>query len=120
VRLAACLASISPSCFLVKRRDQLAHGSRDIEHIGSAHAAAEVELLRAAARQKLTAGQARQTCETSRLAQLHRFMTAASGGKPPVPHPQSGGFDTGRRLYACLRSRPRPTDQDHAVRVPSR
>jgi hypothetical protein len=32
-------------------------GSRDIEHLGSAHAAAEVELLKAAARQKLAAGQ---------------------------------------------------------------
>jgi hypothetical protein len=32
-------------------------GSRDIEHLGSAHTAAEVELLKAAARQKLAAGQ---------------------------------------------------------------
>ena len=32
-------------------------GSRDIEHIGSAHTAAEVELLKAAARQRLAAGQ---------------------------------------------------------------
>jgi hypothetical protein len=32
-------------------------GSRDIEHLGSAHAAAEVELLKVAARQKLAAGQ---------------------------------------------------------------
>jgi hypothetical protein len=32
-------------------------GSRDIEHLGSAHTAAEVELLRAAGRQKLAAGQ---------------------------------------------------------------
>jgi hypothetical protein len=32
-------------------------GSRQIEHLGSAHAAAEVELLKAAARQKLAAGQ---------------------------------------------------------------
>ena len=30
-------------------------GSRDIEHLGSAHTAAEVELLKAAARQKLAA-----------------------------------------------------------------
>ena len=32
-------------------------GSRQIEHLGSAHTAAEVELLKAAARQKLAAGQ---------------------------------------------------------------
>jgi hypothetical protein len=32
-------------------------GSRDIEHLGSAHTAAQVELLKAAARQKLAAGQ---------------------------------------------------------------
>jgi hypothetical protein len=32
-------------------------GSRDIEHIGSAHTAAEVELLKATARQRLAAGQ---------------------------------------------------------------
>jgi hypothetical protein len=32
-------------------------GSRDIEHLGSAHTAAEVELLKTAARQRLAAGQ---------------------------------------------------------------
>jgi hypothetical protein len=32
-------------------------GSRDIEHLGSAHDAAELELLKAAARQRLAAGQ---------------------------------------------------------------
>jgi hypothetical protein len=32
-------------------------GSRQIEHLGSAHSAAEVELLKAVARQKLAAGQ---------------------------------------------------------------
>jgi hypothetical protein len=32
-------------------------GSRDIEHVGSAHDDAEVELLKAAARQRLAAGQ---------------------------------------------------------------
>lgn len=32
-------------------------GSRDIDHLGSAHSDAEVELLKAAARQKLAAGQ---------------------------------------------------------------
>jgi hypothetical protein len=33
------------------------HGSREIEHLGSAHSGAEVELLKAAARQRLAAGQ---------------------------------------------------------------
>ncbi len=37
--------------------DSSRRGSRDIEHLGSAHTAAEVELLRAAGRQKLAAGQ---------------------------------------------------------------
>ncbi len=32
-------------------------GSREIEHLGSAHDAAQVELLKAAARQRLSAGQ---------------------------------------------------------------
>jgi hypothetical protein len=32
-------------------------GSRDIEHLGSAHNGAELELLKAAARQRLAAGQ---------------------------------------------------------------
>lgn len=32
-------------------------GSRRMEHLGSAHTEAEVELLKAAARQKLVAGQ---------------------------------------------------------------
>jgi hypothetical protein len=32
-------------------------GSRQIEHVGSAHSEAELELLKAAARQKLAAGQ---------------------------------------------------------------
>ena len=40
---------------------QIAHssrrGSRDIEHIGSAHDEVEVEVLKAAARQRLAAGQ---------------------------------------------------------------
>lgn len=33
------------------------HGKRDIEHVGSAHSPAEVELLKAVARQRMTAGQ---------------------------------------------------------------
>lgn len=33
------------------------HGKRDIEHIGSAHSEAEVELLKAVARERMTAGQ---------------------------------------------------------------
>jgi hypothetical protein len=37
--------------------DSSRRGSRQIEHLGSAHTAAEVELLKAAARQRLAAGQ---------------------------------------------------------------
>ena len=33
------------------------HGSREIEHIGSAHTVAEWELLKAAAEQRIAAGQ---------------------------------------------------------------
>jgi hypothetical protein len=33
------------------------HGSRDIEHLGSAHTDAEVELLKAVAAQRIPAGQ---------------------------------------------------------------
>ena len=36
-------------------------GSRDIEHIGSAHDDADLEIFKAAARQRLVAGRARLT-----------------------------------------------------------
>jgi hypothetical protein len=40
-------------------------GSRDVEHIGSAHTLAEVEVLKAAARQRLHANQDTPCCLTS-------------------------------------------------------
>jgi hypothetical protein len=77
-------------------------GSRDIEHLGSAHTAAEVELLKAARRQKLAAGQgeldlglqagtpdgplpitaSRMGCLLDALAHAHDALgfTAAAGG----------------------------------------
>jgi len=77
-------------------------GSRDIEHLGSAHTAAEVELLKAAGRQKLAAGQgeldlglhagapggplpiisSRMGCLTDALAHAYRVLgfQAATGG----------------------------------------
>ena len=42
-------------------------GSRTMEHLGSAHTEAEVELLKAAARQKLAAGQGELDLELPRL-----------------------------------------------------
>jgi len=50
-------------------------GSRDIEHLGSAHSSAEVELLKAAARQRLAAGQGELDLGLD---------TAAPGGPLPV------------------------------------
>jgi hypothetical protein len=50
-------------------------GSRDIEHLGSEHTAAEVELLKAAGRQKLAAGQGELDLG---------LATGASGGPLPV------------------------------------
>jgi hypothetical protein len=47
-------------------------GSRDIEHLGSAHDDAELELLKAAARQRLAAGQA----------ELDLRLDAAAAGGP--------------------------------------
>jgi DDE family transposase len=79
-------------------------GSRDIEHLGSAHTAAEVELLKAAGRQKLAAGQgeldlglqagvlggplpitaSRMGCLLDALAHAYEVLgfTAATGGDP--------------------------------------
>jgi len=50
-------------------------GSRDIEHLGSAHTAAEVELLKAAGRQKLAAGQGELDLG---------LQTATPGGPLPI------------------------------------
>jgi len=56
-------------------------GTRDIEHIGSAHDGAELELLKAAARQRLAAGQGElggRGCPGSR-------SPAADRGQQPWP-----------------------------------
>jgi Transposase DDE domain len=56
-------------------------GSRDIEHLGSAHTPAEVELLKAAARQKLAAGQGELDLG---------LATGAPGGPLPIISSQMG------------------------------
>ena len=53
------------------------HGSRDIEHLGSAHDDAEVELLKAAARQRLAAGQG--------MLDLGLEPAAKGAGSGPLP-----------------------------------
>lgn len=56
-------------------------GSRDIEHIGSAHDEARLELLKAAARQRLAAGQGE--LDLGRVA-ASAFAAAAGGGPLPI------------------------------------
>ncbi len=56
-------------------------GSRQIEHLGSAHTAAEVELLKAAARQKLAAGQGELDLG---------FGAGAPGGPLPITSSRMG------------------------------
>jgi hypothetical protein len=57
-------------------------GSRQIEHLGSAHSGAEVELLKAAARQKLAAGQGELD--------LGLQADAGSGGPLPITSTRMG------------------------------
>lgn len=68
-------------------------GSRDIEHIGSAHDDGELELLKAAARQRLPVGQGElelslePTCEAQgwrRAAADHRLADGPQVGRPIV------------------------------------
>lgn len=56
-------------------------GSQDIEHIGSAHDEARLELLKAAARQRLAAGQGE--LDLGRVA-ASAFAAAAGGGPLPI------------------------------------
>ena len=56
-------------------------GSREIEHLGSAHSGAEVELLKAAARQRLAAGQGELDLGLD---------TAAPGGPLPITASRMG------------------------------
>ena len=56
-------------------------GSRDIEHIGSAHDEVELELLKAAARQRLAAGQGERDLGLD---------AAAPGGPLPITASRMG------------------------------
>ena len=69
-------------------------GSRDIEHIGSAHDDAELELLKAAARQRLAAGQG----------ELDLGLDAAAAGGPlPITSSRMGCLlDALARAYDML------------------
>jgi Transposase DDE domain len=69
-------------------------GSREIEHLGSAHSGAEVELLKAAARQRLAAGQG----------ELDLGLEAAAPGGPlPITASRMGALlDALGRAYRVL------------------
>ena len=66
-------------------------GSRDIEHIGSAHDDAELELLKAAARQRLAAGQG----------ELDLGLDTGRGGRAAADHRVADGLPAGCPV-ACL------------------
>jgi hypothetical protein len=69
-------------------------GSRDIEHVGSAHDGAELELLKAAARQRLAAGQGELDLGLG---------TAAPGGPLPITSSRMGHLlDALSRAYDVL------------------
>ena len=115
-------------------------GSREIEHLGSAHSGAEVELLKAVARQRLAAGQgeldlglavgapggqrdsieAHLTVVFAALA-ISRWTEAQTGWsirkfrphRPPLP----GHRDPGRRPHHH-RSRPLPDDLTSTAATP--
>lgn len=75
---------------------QIVHGSRrgarDIEHVGSAHDEVELEALKAAAAQRLSAGQA----------QLDLGLTAAGGPAEIVSSRMSHLWDALGRAYERL------------------
>ena len=62
-------------------------GSRDIEHIGSAHDEAGLEVLKAAARQRLTAGQGELDLGLERTGLARR---GAGGGPLPIMSSRMG------------------------------
>jgi hypothetical protein len=62
-------------------------GSRDIEHIGSAHDDAELALLRAAARQRLAAGQGELDLGLERTEPARR---GTGGGPLPITSSRMG------------------------------
>jgi hypothetical protein len=69
-------------------------GSRDIEHIGSAHNEQELELLKAAARQRLAVGQGELDL---------RLDTGADGGPLPITSSRMGHlWDALARAYEVL------------------
>ena len=68
-------------------------GSREIEHLGSAHDDAEVETMKAAARQRIAAGQA----------ELDLGLEAAAGGPLPITSSRMGCLlDALERAYQVL------------------
>ncbi|MFB9728715.1 IS1634 family transposase [Haloechinothrix salitolerans] len=89
-------------------------GSRDIEHVGSAHDEAEVELLKAAARQRLAAGQGELDLDLAPAGEAGR----RAGGPLPITSSRMGhlwdalsqaydalGFDVaadGDEMFRCL------------------
>jgi hypothetical protein len=85
-------------------------GSRDIEHIGSAHDDVQVEVLKAAARQRLTAGQGELDLGLERTEPARRG--AGGGPLPPLddgPVTHSAVVTVIRRGLACRRLPRRPT-----------
>jgi hypothetical protein len=69
-------------------------GSRAIEHLGSAHDEAGLETLKAAARQRIVAGQA----------ELDLGLEPAVGGPPPITSSRMGCLlDALERAYQVLR-----------------
>ena len=77
-------------------------GARKMEHIGSAHTQAELELLKAAARQKLTAGQGELDLGLSGLA-------PRQGGPLPITSSRMGTCGTRSSTpTGSWGSRPRP------------
>jgi hypothetical protein len=75
-------------------------GSRDIEHIGSAHDDAELELLKAAARRRLAAGQGELELGPERTEPARR---GAGGGPLPITGSRLGYLgDALSRAYDVL------------------
>src|SRR6516165_5222889 len=75
-------------------------GSRDIEHIGSAHDNAELEVLKAAARQRLAAGQGELDLGLERT----ESATRGAGGGPMTSTRRGCLLDSLERAYRVLRA----------------
>ena len=88
------------------RSKQIVHssrrGSRDIEHIGSAHDEAELEALKAAARQRLAAGQGELDLGPGRRQRGRR------SGRAVADHLLADGASVGRAVPRLRRARVRP------------